>query len=90
MSLVLEELREGGLFSISCPASCPKGDVVGSGEVELSPFDDVDMIVVVEAVLLIDREDDDLEINGSTIIIGNLFSSSFLSISLLISSRISL
>ena len=85
---MLEELRDGGLSSISCPTSCPNGDVVGRGE--LPPFDDVDMIVVVEAVLLIDRDEVDLEINGSTNIIGNLFSSSFLSISSLISSRISL
>ena len=51
---MLEELRDSGLSSIRCPTCCPKGDVVGSGEVEFSPFDDVDMIVVVEAVLLVD------------------------------------
>ena len=89
MSRVLEELRDSGISSIRCPTCCPKGDVVGSGEVEFSPFDDVDMIVVVEAVLLNDIDEDDLDNTGSLIIIGNLFSSSFLSISLFISSRIS-
>ena len=60
---------------------------MGSGE--LSPLDDVDMILVVEAVLLIDKDDDDLDKVRSVIIIGIFFSSSFLSISLLISSSIS-
>ena len=55
----------------------------------MSPLDDMDMIVVVEAVLLIDKEDDDLDKVRSVIIIGIFFSSSFLSISLLISSSIS-
>ena len=89
MSLVLQELRDTGSSSIRCPTCCPKGDVVGSGEVELSPFDDVDMSVVVEAVLLKDIDEDDLDNTGSIIIIGILFSSIFLSISLFISSRTS-
>ena len=55
----------------------------------MSPLDDMDMIVVVEAVLLIDKDDDDLDKVRSVIIIGIFFSSSFLSISLLISLSIS-